>query len=173
LALIARADQRAKEMMMVSPDRVFPGPSNERLQRIESGYGVELPASYRAFLHEFNGAVFDDGVEFPAMGRLRLLERFLPIFERPREEGAVGWYDVTVVLSQIDDRLIDDAELVGTNILPIAELFAGDFVCLDYRGGKAEPVVVAWDHELSSERCPVVAKIADSFSDFLVLLDGH
>ena len=41
-------------------------------------------------------------------------------------------------MSQLDERIIEDEDLIGVEILPIAVLFAGDFVCLDYRSNRNE-----------------------------------
>lgn len=62
------------------------------------------------------------------------------------EENLRGMYDIDVVISQIEDRLIENEELLGVEIIPIAVLFAGDFLCLDYREQKDEPIVCICSH---------------------------
>ena len=62
-----------------------------------------------------------------------LIERFLCLLEDPEDDDENGWYDIEVVLSDIDTRLTDDEDLTGINIIPFAVLFAGDFLCLDFR----------------------------------------
>ncbi|MEI5907423.1 hypothetical protein WAK64_10175 [Bacillus spongiae] len=37
----------------------------------------------------------------------------------------------------------------------MAVLFAGDFLCLDYRESRNNPKVCEWDHEISAELEPV------------------
>jgi len=74
-----------------------------------------------------------------------------------------------VVLSQIDTRLTDDENLIGANVIPIAALFAGDFVCLDFRNSET-PSVVVWFHEESDELSPVTTKVAEDFTEFLNML---
>ncbi|MDN8588354.1 SMI1/KNR4 family protein [Paenibacillus sp. 11B] len=64
------------------------------------------------------------------------------------------------------DRLTDNEDLVGMNVIPIAALFSGDFICLDYRE-KKEPVVVIWFHEESEVISPVTQKVAPNISAFL------
>lgn len=56
-------------------------------------------------------------------------------------------YDIDVTLTQIEDRLTDIEDLIGIDILPVAFLFAGDFVCLDYRDNRENPSVCVWNHE--------------------------
>ncbi|WP_231619529.1 SMI1/KNR4 family protein [Fictibacillus sp. 5RED26] len=55
-------------------------------------------------------------------------------------------------------------------MLPVAALYAGDFVCLDYRNNVREPIVCVWNHEESSELNPVTYKVSDSFEEFLSML---
>ena len=43
------------------------------------------------------------------------------------QETQEGWYDISVVESQIGERLTDNEDLIVIEVLPIAELFAGDF----------------------------------------------
>lgn len=67
----------------------------------------------------------------------------------------------------IDERLIDDEDLIGVNIIPIAALFSGDFVCLDFRENKSSPNVCVWFHEESGVFSPSVEKISSNFTEFL------
>lgn len=49
----------------------------------------------------------------------------------------------------------------------IGSIFAGDFVCLDFRRNKENPSVCVWSHEESGEFEPVLYKVADNFTEFL------
>ena len=59
--------------------------------------------------------------------------------------------------------------MVGYNIIPIADLFAGDLLCLDYRESE-EPTVCVWLHEESDEWDPVTEKVANTYSEFMDML---
>ncbi len=48
-------------------------------------------------------------------------------------------------------------------------MFAGDFVCLDYRNSE-KPCIAIWFHENSEDFQPVLVKIANNFNDFLKML---
>ena len=72
--------------------------------------------------------------------------------------------------SQIGERLTDNEDLIGVEVLPIAELFAGDYVCLDYRKSKEKPSICVWSHEESEDFAPVTYKVADTFSEFVEML---
>ena len=81
-----------------------------------------------------------------------------------------GCYDIGVVETQLDDRLGDDEDETGTFIIPVAVLFAGDFVCLDFRKDKENPEVCIWYHEMSEYLAPYTKRIAGSFTEFLSML---
>lgn len=68
----------------------------------------------------------------------------------------MGQYDISnisVVLTQIDERLTDNPDTLGGELIPIAILFAGDFVCLDYRKS-SKPSICIWFHEKSEVFAP-------------------
>ena len=80
-------------------------------------------------------------------------------------------YDIGVIITQLDARLLEeeDEEQTGYKVIPIAVLFAGNFLCLDYRTGDT-PSIAIWFHEESDEYSPSLVKIADSFSEFIEML---
>ncbi|HVV99538.1 MAG TPA: SMI1/KNR4 family protein, partial [Planctomycetaceae bacterium] len=96
------------------------------------------------------------------------IERMLCLLPEPADDPN-GWYDITVILTQVGTRLTDNEDLIGADVIPIAALFAGDLVCLDLRYSFSCPVVV-WDHEQSDDFQPVFETVADSFTEFASLL---
>ena len=107
--------------------------------------------------------------EFIVKGRMCMITTFLCVLE-DTEYSTNGCYDIDVVLTQIEDRLTDNEDLVGCELLPIAELFAGDYLCLDYRADKNTPSVCVWNHEESGELDPVTYQVAGSFDEFAMML---
>jgi hypothetical protein len=76
-----------------------------------------------------------------------------------------GIYDVTCVDSQISERLAEERDREGLHrVIPIAALFAGDFLCLDFRKGPKDPSVVLWDHERSESFKPHFELVDVSFT---------
>ncbi len=145
-------------------------PSIDSINIFESSYRVKLPKSYLDILTVGNGAIPNKRC-FIAGKHERMIDRFLCIHENPKEDDKYGWYDIGVVLAQIEDRLIDDEELIGTNVVPIILLFGGDYICLDYRNKFASlPKIILWNHELSDYSSPYFDNITDSFESFLKLL---
>jgi hypothetical protein len=152
--------------MEIKSDTTLPPPTADRIKWFEKTYRVTLPIDYVEFLGSGNGGVPVENV-FDANGRERVLESFLCILNDPRNDSVNGWRDITVVVSQLDERLIDDENLVGMNVIPIAVLFGGDFLCLDFRHSPDAPTIAVWDHEQSDEFSPHLKVIADSFTEFI------
>jgi hypothetical protein len=119
-------------------------PADDRIQWFETTYRVKLPDDYVAALKAGNGAI-PSRKTFHQGKRERLVERMLCLLPNPKNDQVNGWYDLTVVMSQLDARLIEDENLVGMNVIPIAVLFGGDYVCLDFRDNPHNPAVAVWD----------------------------
>lgn len=143
-------------------------PDEEFIYRKEKNWRVKLPIEYRKMLLETNGGI-PEKRQFMCGKQARLLVRFLCIL---KDTGCddYGCYDIDVILTQLEGRIVSDPELVGAEIIPIAELFAGDLACLDYRENKEIPSVCVWFHEESEEYEPVTYKVADSFDEFMDML---
>ncbi|MFC9710476.1 SMI1/KNR4 family protein [Paenibacillus sp. NPDC056933] len=92
-----------------------------------------------------------------------LITRFLCILEDPTD-NELGIFDIDATKSQLDE------DLIGVALLPVAVLFSGDFLCLDFRESRNSPNVCVWDHANSGEFDPVSYFLAESFKDFLALL---
>lgn len=147
---------------------ILPKPSDERIKWFEKIYRIKLPIQYKEFLQNFNGCKPINNI-LNINGTEYIVERFLCLLDNPKENKAYGCYDLTSVLTQLDSRLIDDEDLVGMNVIPIATLFAGDFICLDYRTD-IDPSVVIWNHEESDEFEPITETIADDINQFFNML---
>ena len=145
---------------------VLDRPSEAEIQRKEEMWRLKLPPDYRQFLKEYNGGI-PEICEFEGehSTRIYMVEFFLSMVKHEDYEKW-GDYDIDVVCTQLDVRLTANEHLIGEEILPIAHIFAGDFVCLDFREDGEHPSVCVWSHEESGEFDPVTYKIADSFTEF-------
>jgi hypothetical protein len=157
-----------KEMKVDDITIVVPLPNNELLEVVERSLRVSFPETYRNFIKGNNGAVPITN-KFSNNQREYIIERFLCILNDSESDPINGWYDIEVIITQIGDRLSDNEDLVGMNVVPIAALFSGDFICLDYRE-TAEPTIVIWFHEESEVFSPVTQKVAPNILDFFELL---
>lgn len=147
---------------------IQPTPSAEFLVEKERKWRLVLPTDYREFLEKYNGGIPEER-SFEIKGNQYAINRFLCVLKNVNE-SPYGWYDISVVESQIGERLTDNQDLVGIEVLPIAELYAGDYICLDFRENKDAPFVCLWSHEESGEFSPVTYRIADTFSTFIGML---
>lgn len=147
---------------------ITPLPTVDLLHKREQRWHITLPKDYRDFIIKNNGGVPND-LSFVCNNHSYAVARFLCVLENYKD-SQFGWYDISVVVSQIEERLTDNLDLIGVEVLPIAELFAGDYVCLDYRADKNSPSICVWSHEESGEFAPVTYKVADSFAEFLSML---
>ena len=147
---------------------IQPTPSEALLMEKERKWRLVLPNDYREFILKYNGVIPNERT-FECNKRHYVITRFLCIIKNIQEESN-GWYDISVVESQIGERLTDNEDLIGIEVLPIAELFAGDYLCLDYRVNKIEPSICVWSHEESGEFDPVTYKVTDTFTKFIEML---
>lgn len=97
------------------------------------------------------------------------IDRFLCILS-VTGNNELAWYDINVIESQIGERLTDNEDLIGVELLPIASLFAGHYLCLDYRKEPLNPSVCVWNNEESGEFEPVTYQVANRFKAFLDML---
>ena len=147
---------------------IQPIPDAELLAQKEKNWRLVLPADYRDFIVKYNGGIPNEK-SFACSGHNYAITRFLCMLKNV-QESPNGWYDISVVESQIGERLTDNEDLIGVEVLPIAELFAGDYVCLDYRTDKENPCICVWNHEESEDFNPVTIKVSDTFSEFVQML---
>lgn len=147
---------------------VQPVPSAELLTEREKKWRLVLPEDYKEFIVKYNGGIPNEK-SFQCNKHNYVIARFLCILKNI-QENSKGWYDISVVESQIGERLTDNEDLIGVEVLPIAELFVGDYLCLDYRENKEKPSICVWSHEESGDFAPVTYKVADTFSAFVQML---
>lgn len=147
---------------------IQPVPTIDLLQEKERKWRLHLPDDYKSFIMKYNGAI-PDKTSFVCDNHSYVIERFLCILKNA-SDNQNGWYDISVVESQIGERLTSNEDLIGVEVLPIAALFAGDYLCLDFREKMQIPEVCVWSHEESEDFSPIIYKVADSFSAFLEIL---
>ncbi|MEG0528418.1 MAG: SMI1/KNR4 family protein [Longicatena sp.] len=147
---------------------IVPLPDDTLLSEKESKWRIKLPVTYKELIKKYNGGTpIRDS--FKCNNHNYAIDRFLCILKVTGERED-EFYDIGVVRTQLDERIVSDENLVGTELLPIAVLFAGDFVCLDYRENVEEPTVCVWNHEESSDQDPVTYVTSDNFEEFLNML---
>ncbi len=147
---------------------IHPLPGDELIAKEEQCWKVKIPNDYRNFISKNNGCVPVENT-FMFGDDKYVIERFLCILA-DTENHEMGTYDIDVNLTMLDARLITDEELVGAELVPIAALFGGDFVCLDYYEDRENPQISIWYNEESEDLAPSTNTIANSFEEFLNML---
>ena len=161
--------QERRKMKIQDNTVILPKPTEELLVEHEKNWRLKLPKDYKDFVMNYNGGIPEEKL-FKCNEHYYEVTRFLCILKNVSETKE-GWYDISVVESQIGERLTDNGDLIGVEVLPIAELFAGDYVCLDYRKNKEAPCVCIWSNDESGDFDPVTYKVANTFTDFITLLN--
>lgn len=147
---------------------IYPLPTDALLQEREVAWRVKLPDDYKEFIMRKNGFRLSKNL-YSVTNRSFLIERFLCILENTKD-NPLGMYDIDVVMSQLDERLFVHEDILGFELIPIAALFGGDFVCLNYVEDSEKPSICIWYHEESYELEPAIEFLANKFTEFLAML---
>ncbi|MCM1008381.1 MAG: SMI1/KNR4 family protein [Ruminococcus flavefaciens] len=147
---------------------IKPLPDEILIKECERKWRLTLPNDYKEFIEEYNGVIPEEK-SFIYNSHQYAINRFLCILKEP-SNSSYGWYDISVVESQIGERLTSNEDLIGVEVLPIVELFAGDYICIDFRESLCNPSICIWEHENSGDFDPHTHKVANSFSEFLKML---
>lgn len=148
---------------------IYPLPDSKLITRVEENFEIKFPTDFIEFISESNGAIPTTRF-FECKSNKYVIERFLCILDNPGENDR-GMYDIRVVFSQLDERIISDGDLTGAELVPFAALFAGNFVCLDYSESKTDPKICIWYNEESGDFEPVTEEIAHNINSFLDMLE--
>jgi len=147
---------------------IYPLPTDALLQEREVAWRVKLPDDYKEFIKKENG-VIPSKRYFDFENNEKVIDRFLAILAisgKKTEED----YDIGVVSTQLEGRIVFDEDNVGMQLIPIAALFGGDFVCLNYVKETENPSICIWYHEESYELEPAIEFLANNFTEFLAML---
>ena len=133
---------------------IYPLPTDALLQEREVAWKVQLPEDYKKFIMRKNGFRPSKNL-FSLKNRSFLIERCLCVLENSKD-NPLGVYDIDVVMSQLDERLFVHEDILGFELIPIAELYGGDFLCLNYVEDTENPSICIWYHEESYELEPAI-----------------
>ncbi|MBX9098079.1 SMI1/KNR4 family protein [Streptococcus gordonii] len=155
-------------MRQIDQSIMYPLPTEALLQEREVAWKVRLPDDYKNFIMRKNGFRPSKNL-FSLANRSFLIERFLCVLENTKD-NPIGIYDIDVVMSQLDERLFVHEDILGFELVPIASLLGGDFLCLNYLEEAAHPSMCIWYHEESYELDPAIEFVANNFTEFLAML---
>ena len=147
---------------------IYPLPTDALLLEREVVWRVKLPDDYKEFIKKENG-VIPSKRYFHFENNEKVIDRFLAILAISGEKTEED-YDIGVVSKQLEGRIVFDEDNVGMQLIPIAALFGGDFVCLNYVEDSENPSICIWYHEESYELEPAIEFLANNFTEFLAML---
>ena len=147
---------------------IYPLPTEALLQEREVWWRVKLPDDYKEFIKKENGVIPSKRF-FHFGNNEKVIDRFLAILAVSGEKAEEA-YDIGVVSTQLEGRIVFDEDSVGMQLIPIAALFGGDFVCLNYIENPENPSMCIWYHEESYELEPAIEFVANNFTEFLAIL---
>ena len=147
---------------------IYPLPTDALLQEREVAWRVKLPDDYKEFIKNENGLIPSKRY-FHFGNNEKVIDRFLAILAISGEKAEED-YDIGVVSTQLEGRFVFDEDYVGMQLIPIAALFGGDFLCLNYAEEAEHPSICIWYHEESYELEPAIEFVANNFTEFLAML---
>ena len=152
----------------VEKEIISPLPTDALLQEREVAWKVRLPDDYKEFIKKENGLIPSKRY-FHFGNNEKVIDRFLAILAISGEKAEED-YDIGVVSTQLEGRIVFDEDYVGMQLIPIAALFGCDFVCLNYIEDPENPSICIWYHEESYELEPAIEFVANNFTEFLAML---
>jgi len=155
-------------MRQIDQSIIYPLPTEALLQEKEVAWKVRLPDDYKEFIKKENG-VIPSKRYFHFRHNEKVIDRFLAILDISGEKAEEA-YDIGVVSTQLEGRIVFDEDYVGMQLIPIAALFGGDFVCLNYIEDPENPSICIWYHEESYELEPAIEFVSNNFTEFLAML---
>lgn len=147
---------------------IYPLPTDTLLQEREVAWRVKLPDDYKDFIKKENG-VIPSKRYFHFENNEKVIYRFLAILAISGEKTEED-YDIGVVSTLLEGRIVFDEDNVGMQLIPIAALYGGDFLCLNYLEDTENPSICIWYHEESYELEPAIQFLANNFTEFLATL---
>ena len=149
---------------------IYPLPTDALLQEREVAWRVKLPGDYKEFIKKKNG-VIPSKRYFHFGHNEKVIDRFLAILAISGEKAEEA-YDIGVVSTQLEGRIVFDEDSVGMQLIPIVALYGGDFLCLNYLEDAENPSICIWYHEESYELEPAIEFLANNFAEFLAMLQN-
>ena len=147
---------------------IYPLPTDALLLEREVVWRVKLTDDYKEFIKKENG-VIPSKRYFHFEHNEKVIDRFLAILAISGEKTEED-YDIGVVSTQLEGRIVFDEDNVGMQLIPIAALYGGDFLCLNYVEDSENPNISIWYHEESYELEPAIEFLANNFTEFLAML---
>jgi hypothetical protein len=147
------------------PDSVGPPLNNAHVQEVADYLELDFDPDFLALLARHNGGVPHQKF-FRFHDNEKVVTRILCLVDDEAEGEECQDFDIEVAQVELDEILED-------GLLPFAVIYAGDYLCFDYRNGLDRPRIVLLDHERSTSGKPHTMPVAAHFAEFLNMLHGE
>ncbi|NEW00496.1 SMI1/KNR4 family protein [Bacillus megaterium] len=158
-------------MRLVKESVIYPLPEEQDIAKIEASFRIQLPNAYKEFLKQYNGCTVINSTLLTIINKRCQIERFLGIIKN-FSDHPYGVYDIGCCETSLVEqgRNVYDEDLIGSELIPIAKLAWGDYLCLNFHYDKNNPSVDFLDYEKSYECDPATSKVAENFQEILSML---
>ncbi|MCF8890755.1 SMI1/KNR4 family protein [Priestia megaterium] len=158
-------------MRLVKESVIYPLPEEQDIAKIEASFRIQLPNAYKEFLKQYNGCTVINSTPLTIINKRCQIERFLGIIKN-FSDHPYGVYDIGCCETSLVEqgRNVYDEDLIGSELIPIAKLARGDYLCLNFHYDKNNPSVDFLDYEKSYECDPATSKVAENFQEILSML---
>ena len=151
------------EMVLFKKENAF-----KSIDTIEQIYGVNLPLEYKEFLLEYGGCFIKDDKMYQPI-------EITPVTPEDGFDSIGGFYGITNDSYDIGIVIKNYMEVLGTDVMPIADADGGDLICLGLKG-KYKDNIYYWYHEgetIDEDGKEYFYLIANSFEEFIYKFTYH
>ena len=152
------------EMVFLKKENAY-----KSIGRIERIYGVvNLPMAYKLFLLEYGGCFIKDDRMYQPI-------EVSPVTPEDGFDTIGGFYGITNDSYDIGIVIQNYMEVLGTDVMPIADAGGGDLICLGLKG-KYKEKIYSWYHEgetIDEDGKEYLYLIANSFEEFIYKFIYH
>lgn len=139
--------------------------TTQDIQKFEEKYQIVLPSLYKEFMQQYNMAEVLNGVY-----------RFTDFYGKKRVNYCLflGFGDCLLSINDKDFQKVDETQSFGhKGLIAFGKTYDRCLICFDYRQNlnPNTPEIVHLDTDLFEQGRYVVSKIANSFEDFINLLE--
>nr|WP_243881218.1 SMI1/KNR4 family protein [Rummeliibacillus suwonensis] len=140
----------------------------DSVNKIERIYNVNIPLDYKEFLLEYGGSFIKDDIMYHPIERT-------PVTPKDGFDSIHCFYGITNNNYDIEIAVQTYHEILGTDIMPIADAGGGDLICLGLKKDYRDKVYY-WYHEEEMEKedgREHFYLIANSFKEFILKFKNH
>lgn len=136
---------------------------HETISTIETIYDVTLPPTYKEFLLHYGGSFIKEDRMYQPIEKS-------PITHKDGFNSISFFYGITNDSFSIEKAIQDYLEKIGTGVMPIADAYGGDLICLGLKEEYRDKIYY-WYHEeetIGEDGKELFYLIANNFEEFIM-----